>query len=65
MILGEGRDGIHGLERRIDKGGIEARRFGALVPATRSSMTPAGKLLFEGGSPRRAAGRLDIGAATA
>jgi hypothetical protein len=40
---------IPGLERRIDKGGIEARRFGALVSGYTVLYDAAGKLLFDGG----------------
>src|SRR6266850_2968687 len=40
---------IPGLERRIDKGGVEARRFGALVSGYTVLYDAAGKLLFEGG----------------
>jgi hypothetical protein len=40
---------IPGLERRIDKGGIEARRFGALVSGYTVLYDAAGKLVFEGG----------------
>lgn len=40
---------IPGLERRIDKGGVEARRFGALVSGYTVLYDAAGKLLFDGG----------------
>jgi hypothetical protein len=40
---------IPGLERRIDKGGIEARRFGALVSGYTVLYDASGKLLFDGG----------------
>ena len=40
---------IPGLERRIDKGGVEARRFGALVSGYTVLYDASGKLLFEGG----------------
>src|SRR4029453_6453237 len=40
---------IPGLARRIDDGGIEARRFGALVSGYTVLYDAAGKLLFEGG----------------
>jgi hypothetical protein len=40
---------IPGLERRIDKGGIEARRFGALVSGYTVLYDAAGQLLFDGG----------------
>ena len=40
---------IPGVERRIDKEGIEARRFGALVSGFTVLYDSSGKLLFEGG----------------
>jgi hypothetical protein len=40
---------IPGIERRIDKEGVEARRFGALVSGYTLLYDAAGKLLFEGG----------------
>jgi hypothetical protein len=40
---------IPGIERRIDKGGVEARRFGALVSGYTVLYDTSGKLLFEGG----------------
>jgi hypothetical protein len=40
---------IPGLERRIDEGGVEARRFGALVSGYTVLYDAAGKLLFDGG----------------
>ena len=43
---------IPGLERRIDKGGVEARRFGALVSGYTVLYDSTGNLLFEGGITR-------------
>ena len=40
---------IPGIERRIDKEGVEARRFGALVSGYTVLYDSSGKLLFEGG----------------
>ena len=40
---------IPGVERRIDKEGVEARRFGALVSGYTVLYDASGKLLFEGG----------------
>jgi hypothetical protein len=40
---------IPGLERRIDKQGVEARRFGALVSGYTVLYDASGKLLFDGG----------------
>ena len=40
---------IPGIERRIDKDGVEARRFGALVSGLTVLYDASGKLLFEGG----------------
>jgi hypothetical protein len=40
---------IPGVERRIDKDGVEARRFGALVSGYTVLYEASGKLLFEGG----------------
>ena len=43
---------IPGLERRVDKGGVEARRFGALVSGYTVLYDSDGSLLFEGGITR-------------
>ena len=40
---------IPGIERRIDKQGVEARRFGALVSGYTLLYDASGRLLFEGG----------------